>query len=141
MASYNDIKVRQQIIIDHYQNPRFKIKTIKEKHTSIFSPVCVDELHLKLTWKNDHVAKAEFAGQGCAVFIASTDLMLAQIIHKNKMEINNLIKNYQNMIEQKDKYDLQLLGELAVFENVNSHLNRLTCASMIVKGLLKELNE
>lgn len=139
MSLYKDQNLRREIIMKRYAHPQYKVNKLGTADVELFSKTCVDELHLKLFWKDKKVSDAQFSGYGCAIFLSSVDVMLEAIIGKTKQEILKLIENYNNMLEQKGEYDLEMLGKLGIFENVHTHLNRLQCAQMIYLALKKGL--
>ena len=73
----------REIIIDHYKNPVHRGKLT----ASDFS--FEDE--------NQRVKEAVFSGQGCAISLASADLLLEEIRGKTLDEVKNLTK--QNVID------------------------------------------
>lgn len=77
----------------------------------------------------------QFEGQGCAIFIASVDLMIEQIKHKTLDEVTMILKNYETMIHQTGKYNNKILGNLVIFNHVKAQLNRLHCAEIILLAL------
>ncbi len=136
---YNNPNTRRKIIMKHYSNPQLKRKLINESF-SHFSTQCVDELHIKWTFKDNVLKEVYWDGQGCAVFQASTDIFLLKSINKTKNEIIEISINYENMINQNKKiWSECLLGELVIFKNVKTQLNRLKCADMVSQAILKKL--
>ena len=70
----------QQLILEHYRNPRNKAE-LEEKTVEIHmaNPVCGDEIRLQLRIERDHIAAAKFIGQGCSISQASISMMTAKI--------------------------------------------------------------
>ena len=66
----------QQLILEHYRNPRNKAE-LKEKSVEIHmaNPVCGDEVRLQLRIKDDQIEEAKFVGQGCSISQASISMM------------------------------------------------------------------
>ncbi len=138
MISYSE-NDKRKIIMDYYTNPRSRIekKDIPNYNSKyLHSSSCVDEITLyydndKKDWK--------FVGQGCAIFLSSSEIFIERIKEigfENKMQ---LIENYEKLInfpksiDSKEKY---LLEKLMIFENVNKHLNRKECA-LIISNIFK----
>ena len=130
LNSFKDPKVRRKMIMGHYKEPNNKNEEIEYDYV-LHSQVCVDELHLKLDIEDGALKNANFNGVGCAVFLSSVDIFLDEVKGKTIEEVKEINTNYNNMIKQSGSYDLELLGNLAVYENVASNLNRLHCAEMI----------
>ncbi len=130
MTLYKDKKWRRKLIMSRYKNPihggELDVEPLQR-----YSDQCVDQITLYIEWNGDVVKSAKHTSKGCAVFMASTDLFIDYIIGKTRESIKIFIKNYENMINQNLPYDADSLGELIIFDNVKTHLNRLTCANMI----------
>ncbi len=56
----------QQLILEHYRNPRNKAE-LEEKSVEIHmaNPVCGDEVRLQLLITDEKIEEAKFVGQGC----------------------------------------------------------------------------
>lgn len=120
----------------HYSQPINKRELQGETHDT-YSNRCVDELHLTTVMDGDKIKDIAFQGQGCAVFLASTDIVIDLIKGKTLSEAKEIIASYENMIAQQGEYNSEILGEANVFDNVKTHLNRLDCAQMIARGVRK----
>lgn len=120
----------------HYSQPENK-KIIDGETIDTYSNRCVDELHLTFKLEENKIKDIAFQGQGCAVFLSSTDIVINLIKGKTIEEAKEIITSYENMIEQSGEYNKDILGEANVFDNVKTHLNRLDCAQMIARGVRK----
>ena len=84
----------REIIIDRYQNPQFQGEL--DPHDITFedsNPLCGDELRIDLILNgDDRVMDAKFSGRGCAISLASADLLLESIQGKTLEEVKNLNK-------------------------------------------------
>ncbi|RMA78497.1 nitrogen fixation NifU-like protein [Metamycoplasma subdolum] len=141
MTSYSN-QEKQKIIFEAYANPKHKLQTLNTKNF-IFekSNICVDNLKLNLIWEKEVLKNAEYSLEGCAVFSASVELVIELIVGKNKQEINEIIDIYEEMINGKEinNKSRERLEKLIVFEKVKTHLNRLECASIIIRAIRKGL--
>lgn len=128
--------------MNYYSKQPFKQNVDHDSDNTIhlFSEKCVDELHLELKIENNIIVDAKYEGVGCAVFLSSVNIMLEKITNLSIDETKLLLENYIKMLKQKETYDEVLLDKLIVFENVNSHLNRLHCAEMIYLALEKAIS-
>lgn len=138
LKDYNDNNVRREIIMEHYSKPKNK-EIIEKADLSNFSNHCVDELHIKWEFDNNRVKTAKWDGIGCAVFQSSADIFIDMIKDMPKEKVIELANAYEDLINQRDSGDEQLLGDLMVFKNVKSQLNRLNCANMVSQAIIKEL--
>lgn len=139
MTSYKDQNVKRELIMKHYSYPHNKKELDKNDPTIVshYSTKCVDEVHLNIVIEDNVISDISFDGQGCAVHIASADIMIDMVKEKTIEQVSELLRNYFNMISQSGEYDSELLGKLMIFENVAAHLNRLHCAVMIHDALIK----
>jgi nitrogen fixation NifU-like protein len=119
---------REQIL-DHFKNPRQKGK-LQEKNLEFEdeNPLCGDFLHIELLLDEKGLIKdARFDGHGCAISMASADLLLENLIGKTIDDAKAL--NKQDVLD--------LLGiELSPI--------RLKCALLslkVTKAALYELKE
>jgi len=84
----------REIIIDRYQNPHFRGEL--DPHDISFedsNPLCGDELRIDVVLNGDQrVTNARFSGRGCAISLASADLLLESIQGKTLEEIKQLTK-------------------------------------------------
>ena len=82
----------RELIIDRYQNPLFRGEI--EPNDITFedeNPLCGDHIRIDLRVdENGKVTNAAFSGQGCAISLASADLLVESIIGKSLDEIKNL---------------------------------------------------
>ncbi|VEU70219.1 iron-sulfur cluster assembly scaffold protein [Mycoplasmopsis glycophila] len=130
----------REIVMKHYMNPENKKNLNEATDTqSFFSTSCADKLVLKRKWKGDLLDEVSFDGHGCAIFLASTDIFLNLIKNKNKDEIARIKEIYTKFVKQENltEEEISSLGELWVFFNVKTHLNRVNCALLISESILK----
>jgi nitrogen fixation NifU-like protein len=81
-------------ILDHYKNPRYKgALESSDYHFEDENPLCGDFLHIELAVDDEGIIKeAKFQGQGCAISMASADMLMEAIIGKPLEEIKKLTK-------------------------------------------------
>ncbi|HUV26984.1 MAG TPA: SUF system NifU family Fe-S cluster assembly protein [Anaerolineales bacterium] len=84
----------REIIIDRYQNPHYQGEL--EPHDITFedsNPLCGDELRIDVVLDGDErVMDAKFSGRGCAISLASADLLLESIQGKTLADVKQLGK-------------------------------------------------
>ena len=84
----------RELILDHYKNPLHS----GQMENGDFSfedenPLCGDFIHIDLSMDNDgRVRDAVFHGHGCAISMASADLLLENIRGKTLEEVKNISK-------------------------------------------------
>ena len=84
----------REVIIDRYKNPRMRGEL--DPHDYSYhddNPLCGDEIKIDLRVdENNKVTEAAFTGHGCAISMASADLLVESIIGKDLDEIKSLSK-------------------------------------------------
>jgi nitrogen fixation NifU-like protein len=84
----------RELIIDRYKNPHNK--GTLEPHDYSYeddNPLCGDEIRIDVRVdENDVVTEATFDGQGCAISMASADLLVENIIGKPVADIKEMSK-------------------------------------------------
>ena len=84
----------RELIIDRYQNPHFRGELNPNDITFEDSnPLCGDELRIDLRIdENDDIVEAAFSGRGCAISLASADMLLEFVHGKSLEEVKQLSK-------------------------------------------------
>ncbi len=84
----------REIIIDRYKNPQ--MKGTLDPHDYSFkddNPLCGDEIRIDLRVDDaGKVTEAMFEGHGCAISMASADLLVESIVGKDLDEVKSLSK-------------------------------------------------
>lgn len=129
----------QKIIMEHYSNPTHLDSSLNEEnHFTKYSDTCVDKIIFDMK-KIDNKIYLKHKTIGCAICVASTDLLIDKIQGNSTENSIKLVEKYQNLISQLIEQDDEL-GELNIFANVKQHLNRFHCANLIALGLLELIN-
>ncbi|MBE9474693.1 MAG: SUF system NifU family Fe-S cluster assembly protein [Chloroflexi bacterium] len=85
----------REIIIDRYQNPHFRGEL--DPHDITFedsNPLCGDELRIDVRINGEKkIVDARFSGRGCAISLASADLLLEYVQGKSIEEVKALSKD------------------------------------------------
>ena len=114
----------QDVIMDHYRNPRNQGKLVKATHRSeARNPTCGDVLQMDIIVKNAMISDVKFSGSGCAISQASASLLTEYIKKKSVAEALALTP----------KDILDLLG-------VTLSPARLKCGLLSLETLKKTLN-
>jgi nitrogen fixation NifU-like protein len=85
----------RELIIDRYKNPQYRGELHPQDITfEDDNPLCGDRIRIDLRVdENDRVSEALFSGQGCAISLASADLLLEKIQGMTLTEIRELSKD------------------------------------------------
>ncbi len=113
--------IYQELILDHYHNPRNwgVIQGSKDTYT-VANPSCGDKLNLFITIKKGRVEKIQFTAEGCALSIASASILTEFAKKKSVDELRKLDKDGM----------IKLLG-------IEVGPNRLKCVLLSWEALIK----
>ena len=133
----------QQLILEHYRNPRNKLE-LDEKTVEIHmaNPVCGDEIRLQLRIEDDRIAEATFVGQGCSISQASVSMMTTLLKGRSLDDADELAKRFTRMMHgdaaaAKDK----ALGDLRALQGVSKFPVRIKCALLGFDALQEALKK
>ena len=127
----------QEIILDHGKNPRNLRKTENfNKDAKGHNPLCGDKVHVYLKLDEDKkVQDISFEGQGCAISMASASIMTDLVKGKEEFEVKEIVKDFLEMIKEKDKLNNKILEEnektkLMCLSGVKQYPMRVKCATL-----------
>jgi len=136
-----DADLRREIILDNYTNP-FHKETKKEGYlyANANNVSCIDNINIYVKIENNIIVDAYFDGEACAISTASTSIMIKKIIGMYLNEAREFIKNFDNMVYEKE-YDESLMGEALAFDEIHKQESRKTCATLPYRGLEKLIKD
>jgi len=84
----------RELIIDRYKNPQMQGNLDPNDYSDEDdNPLCGDRIRIEVRVDgNDVVTEAVFSGEGCAISLASADLLMESIIGKSLDEIKQVSK-------------------------------------------------
>lgn len=113
----------KEMILEHYKNPKnFGRLAHATKTTTVFNPLCGDEITMDITLKGDKIKDLKFTGKGCVISQAITSQLTEYAKNKSKSELRKLDKAFM----------ITLLG-------IELGPNRLKCALLPLEALQKLL--
>lgn len=115
------MSIYQELILDHYKNPRNFGNIKNPSHTSVLdNPFCGDKISMDIIFQSGKIYEIKFSGRGCAVSMAAASMLTEIAKGKNTKELQKL-----------DKSDiLKMLG-------IELSPNRLKCALLPLEVLQK----
>lgn len=122
----------QQVILERYKKPRHRGKTDPvHRYQKGHNPSCGDtiELTLKLNEAGDRIEDVRFEGEGCAIAMASADLMAEAMRGKALSEALDLVQQFQTMMQGKGEFPHEL-RKLNVMQGVSQFPVRIKCATL-----------
>ncbi len=131
-----DVNLRKSIILEHYQNPLNKGLTNDDSYIKINmnSKTCIDNLDFEFKINHGIIEDIKFDGEACAISTSSSSIMSDLLKGKSIKQAKQIIKNYENMINELP-YDKDLLGEANCYDEIYKQPNRKKCALLPYEGI------
>jgi nitrogen fixation protein NifU and related proteins len=130
MALDNLRDLYQQVILERYKKPRNRGKTDPIDRTQKgHNPSCGDTIELTLKLNGDQIEAVKFEGEGCAIAIASADLMADALRGKTLSEALEMVERFQLMMRGEAEFP-QDLRKLNVMQGVAQFPVRIKCANL-----------
>ena len=133
----------QQLILEHYRNPRNKAE-LKEKtvESHMANPVCGDEIRLQLRIEDDAIVEAKFVGQGCSISQAAVSMMTTLLEGRSLNDADALARRFTELMHgdetaAKDR----TLGDLRALQGVSKFPVRIKCALLGFDALQEALKK
>jgi len=123
----------QEVVLDHNRRPRnFKRPDYVNRTAEGFNPLCGDQVNVYLNVEDDVITDVGFEGVGCAISKASTSMMTESVKGRTTAEAEEIFSTFRAMVTGKadDASDVELLGDLEVFQGVSQYPARIKCATL-----------
>ncbi len=120
----------QDVILDRGRKPHHGRRLdVFDADAKGDNPMCGDRVQVFVRHTNDAVAEIGFEARGCAISIASADLMAEAVVGRTDAEIEELSTRFAVMARSGDGSDpsLQALLPLA---GVHEYPSRVKCATL-----------
>lgn len=146
MALDNLRDLYQQVILERYKKPRHRGKTDPvDRYQKGHNPSCGDtiELTLQLSPDGDRIEDVKFEGEGCAIAMASVDLMAEALRGKAPHEALEMVQRFQQMMRGEAEFPHEL-RKLNVMQGVAQFPVRIKCANLswhTLKAALESFQE
>lgn len=132
--------------MDHVTHPDYlyELEDATHEHDGV-NPSCGDELHLAIRMGEDgRIEEAAYTGHGCAVSMASADMMSDLMVGKTPEEALKLCDLFKSMVTGSQK-DMDLLeeelDEAAMLKDVSHMPARVKCAELAWRTLAEMFKE
>jgi nitrogen fixation NifU-like protein len=122
----------QQVILEHYKKPRHRGKTTPvHRQQRGHNPSCGDtiELTVQLNDIGDRIEDVKFEGEGCAIAMASADLMADAMKGRSVDEALEMVQHFQQMMKGQAEFPKDL-RKLNVMQGVSQFPVRIKCATL-----------
>lgn len=129
----------QEIILDHYKQPR-NFKDLKDRKIPFLeNPVCGDSVRVAIDWNDDKIERVWFEGHGCAISTASASMMTELLKNKTKDEVKAICNSFTSIMRGESDEELSEWGELEALQGVVKYPARVKCATLPWHSLEKAL--
>jgi len=137
-----DPNLRREILLDNYQNPAGHGLTDEKGYIKINTnnESCIDNLDIMYKLKDGRIEDICFDGEACAISTSATSIMIKSLIGKNKKEAQEILDNYEAMLDERP-FNKELLGELNVYDEIYKQPNRKKCALLPFESLKKIIDQ
>jgi nitrogen fixation protein NifU and related proteins len=122
----------QQVILEHYKKPKHRGQTEPvDRRQRGHNPSCGDtiELTLQLDATGEKVVDVKFEGEGCAIAMASADLMAGAVIGKSIDHALAMVEQFQGMMKGEGEFPPEQ-RKLNVMRGVAQFPVRIKCANL-----------
>ena len=136
-----DKDIKRSIILENYQKAFNRTRHDNESDYEKINSrnvSCIDNIDLYIKMNNNRIEDITFDGEACVISISSTSIMTNLLKGKTIDEALEIIKNFDNMIEEKE-YNKEILEEAIVYDDVAKQPSRKKCATLSWHGLYNEL--
>lgn len=122
----------QDVILDHYKNPKHKGLREGQAEVHHVNPSCGDEivLRVKLSTDGTTVEDISYDATGCSISQASTSVMAEELIGHTLDEANEKIEEFDAMVTSRGEIegDEDVIGDGVAFAGVAKYPARVKCA-------------
>ena len=146
MSSLGNLRdLYQQVILERYKKPRHRGTTDPvDRRQRGHNPSCGDtiELTVQLDATGDRIETVKFEGEGCAIAMASADLMAGALLGKSVDEALEMVQRFQNMMKGEAEFPKEQ-RKLNVMQGVSQFPVRIKCANLTwhtLKAALESAN-
>lgn len=131
----------EEIIRDHYKNPRFK-KPL-DALPFVQNPSCGDKVRVSITVGPDGtITETAFDGSGCSISMSSADVLAELLQGKTPQEAKAMVELFLAVLRgEKDVAELEPLGDAMAFQGVARLPVRLKCAALSWRAALEQLEK
>lgn len=123
----------EEIVMDHYHNPRnTELLTKPDYQVEKNNPFCGDEIKIQITLDKNHKTIVSVTGRGCAISQASGSLMAEKINLLPYNELQTNVDLFRKLIRDEilSEKELDILGDVSALSGVRKFPVRIKCAML-----------
>ncbi len=131
----------QQVILEHGRSPRHMRRLEPfDGAAKGDNPMCGDRVEVRVRLAGGRITETGFEARGCAIVVASADLMADAVAGRSAEEVRDLSARFRDMVRTgvcpECSAELQALQPLS---GVHEYPSRLKCATLPWDALLSAL--
>jgi nitrogen fixation NifU-like protein len=132
----------QDVILDRSRNPRhMHLMDPYDAHAHGDNPMCGDKIEVRVTFApGGEVAEAAYEARGCAISLASADLMAETVRGHDAAHIRALAFSFAKLVKTGETTD-DNLHHLKPLSGVAEYPSRIKCATLPWSALIAALDQ
>lgn len=145
--NFDDLRdLYQEVILAHGRKPRHGVKLEDFDATAKGdNPMCGDRVQVWLKFNGDAIDRAGFEARGCAISVASADLMVETVQGRAKTDTRALFAAFREMAKTGTCPDCDAalaepIERLAPLAGVHEYPSRVKCATLPWHALIAALD-
>jgi nitrogen fixation NifU-like protein len=145
--SFDDLRdLYQEVILDHGRRPRHAVRLEDFDSTAKGdNPMCGDRVQVWVKLDADSIARVGFEARGCAISIASADLMAETVQGRATTDTRALFEAFREMARTGtcpacDAGLAEPIERLAPLSGVHEYPSRVKCATLPWHALIAALD-
>ena len=145
--SFDDLRdLYQEVILDHGRKPRHGIRLDDFDTTAKGdNPMCGDRVQVWVKFADDSIGRVGFEARGCAISVASADLMAETVQGRSKTDTRALFAAFREIARTGvcpacDPSLAEPIERLAPLAGVHEYPSRVKCATLPWHALIAALD-
>jgi len=145
--NFDDLRdLYQEVILDHGRKPRYAQRLESFDSTAKGdNPMCGDRVQVWVKYDGDKLDHVGFEARGCAISVASADLMAETVQGRGKTDTRALFEAFRTMARSGTCPDCggalaEPLERLAPLSGVHEYPSRVKCATLPWHALIAALD-
>ena len=141
--SFADLRdLYQEVILERSRHPRHQHRLDPfDGAAKGDNPMCGDRVEVRVRLDGGRVAEAGFEARGCAISVASADLMAEAVAGRSPAEIRDVSDRFRAMVQTGLCPDCADMAALQPLAGVHEFKSRLKCATLPWDALLAALED
>ncbi len=135
--------IYQEVILDHFKNPRHKgVVECPSNTCALYNPLCGDKVELFGVINKEKIEKIGFSGQGCSISQSSASMMSELCEGKTVEEVKKIVEEFKALMRgEKDPENSPELGDAVCLHGVRKFSARVRCAMLAWEAVEKLVEE